>query len=76
MGNKPVPDVRSVNGLQNMLTDAVVGLNDLERRDLPWVRLAVSSVNSGNSLLRTQIKIDEMQHRQEVLAAKSTAAQA
>ncbi len=64
---KPI-DVRTVNGLQDMLTDAGTELQRLEQRDLPWVRLAVSSVNSGNSLLRTQIIIEAQKQRQSAAA--------
>lgn len=50
-------DVKSVTGLQGLLTETVEELFSLEERDQPWVRLGISSVNSGNSLLRTEMKL-------------------
>lgn len=47
-------NVKTVAGLQALLSTAVSDLAALESRDLHTIRAVISAVNSGNSLLRTE----------------------
>ena len=46
-----------------MLTDATAELVNLDIRDLPWARTYIAAVNSGNSLLRTDMMIRDRKKR-------------
>jgi hypothetical protein len=54
MATNRKPDVKTIEGLQNMLTDGAVALRGVKKKDESWARAQISAVNSGNSLLRTQ----------------------
>lgn len=58
-------DVRSVDGLQDILTEGVENLFETPstKRDQNWTRLNVMCTNSGNALIRTKMKQDEMEQR-------------
>ncbi len=47
-------NVKSIDGLQDLLGSGVSVLKQIRQKDLPWAKTMISAVNSGNSLLRTQ----------------------
>lgn len=47
-------NVKTVAGLQSLLSTVVADLMALESRDLHTIRATISAVKSGNSLLRTE----------------------
>lgn len=67
-------DVRSVGGLQDLLTEGVENLFETAKpkRDHDWTRLTIMGVNCGNSLIRTQMKLtadeERSARRQEAVA--------
>jgi len=60
-------DVRNVSGLQDILQNGVDNhfTTSEQKRDHDWTRLTVMCVNSGNGLLRTQMRMDEIRERLE-----------
>lgn len=46
-------NVKTVQGLQALLAEAVSDLVRIEKRDLHTVRTQIAAVNAGNALLRT-----------------------
>jgi hypothetical protein len=52
--SKSSNSVKTIDGLQSLLTEGVSALKTVRGKDLAWARTMISAVNSGNSLLRTE----------------------
>lgn len=68
-------DVTSVSGLQGILQAGVDNhfTTPDQKRDHDWTRLTVMCTNSGNGLLRTQLRMDEIAERKEREARRTRA---
>lgn len=52
-------DIKSVTGIQDLLTIGATQLMEAKSSKLEWVRANISTVNAANSLLRTQMAMED-----------------
>lgn len=58
-------NVKTINGLQTALADAMETLASMDGRDQSWARAMIGGVNSGNSLMRTAALLSKPRPRKK-----------